>query len=189
MIIYMPEDESLVSQPILDHDGGDFTKRMIVGPPGEAIVLRNSDEIGHTIYAQSEIRERLWDVDFMPANTTTSRAISWKIDEFAELKCKLHLYMQAWAGAIKTRYYKIIDLPEHQQEIHFTYAGFPADFSQVKIWMPEYDPIALSIQAGEQVSMDLVRKGKVRGKLVLKMAARRTPRLSNLVSERQPGSE
>ncbi len=49
MIIYMPEDEGLASQPILDHDGGDFTKRMIVGPPGAAIVLRNSDEIGHTI--------------------------------------------------------------------------------------------------------------------------------------------
>jgi len=168
LILYLPEDESLTSQPILDHDDGDFTKRLIVGAPGEQIVLRNSDEIGHTIYAELNPPEHVWDVDFMPANSSTSRPLSTNVDEFYTLKCKLHDYMLSWAGAIKTKYYKIIDLEEGQQDLRFQFGEIPPEFSQIKLWMPEYEPIALSIKQGEEVSIDLIRKGTARGKLILK---------------------
>ena len=80
-------------------DAGDFTRHLIVGTPGEIMVLKNSDEIGHTIYAEAN-EKRYWDIDYMPANSATSRKISWEVDEFVELKCKIHSYMKAWAGAI-----------------------------------------------------------------------------------------
>ena len=43
--------------------------------------------------------------------------------------------MQAWAGAIKTRYYKIIEFPEWEQETRFHFGGFPRECSQFKVWM------------------------------------------------------
>ena len=55
----MPEDDGLESQPIIDHYEGDFTSNLIVGPPGEDIVLRNSDSVGHTISAEAN-GKRLW---------------------------------------------------------------------------------------------------------------------------------
>lgn len=164
-IVYLPEDESLKSQPIVDHYDGDFIKNLVVGAPGEDIVLKNSDEIGHTIYAEDEGKQR-WSIDYMPANSSTVRKIDWAEGEFVELKCKIHSYMRSWAGAIKSKYYKIIEFNEHQ-EAGFDLKSFPAEFSQVKIWIPEYDPVTVTLKPGEKISIDLIRKGQVRGTLEL----------------------
>ncbi len=163
----MPEDDGLESQPIVDHHDGDFIKNLIVGSPGEDIVLRNSDLVGHTIYAEAN-GERNWDIDFMPPNSSTVRKIDWQKDEFVTLQCKLHEYKKAWVAAIETRYYKVIDFREDELEVNFEYQAFPAQFSKIKIWLPDYDPVTLVLKKGQQITLDLIRKGQVRGTLTMR---------------------
>ena len=166
-LLYMPEDDGLESQPIVDHFDGDFTKNLIVGSPGEDIVLRNSDLVGHTIYAESNV-EKHWNIDFMPPNSSTVRKIDWQKDEFVTLQCRLHEYMKAWVGAIETRYYKVIDFRENELEFDFEYQAFPAQFSEFKIWLPEYDPVTFALKKGQKITVDLIRKGQVRGTLTMR---------------------
>ena len=76
--------------------------------------------------------------------------------------------MKAWVAAIETRYYTVIDFAEDEPEVSFAYQAYPAQFSKIKIWLPEYDPLTFVLKQGEQATLDLVRKGKVRGTLIVR---------------------
>ncbi len=75
--------------------------------------------------------------------------------------------MKSWAGAIRTRYYRTIEFDDGSLEASFDLKRVPVEFSQIKIWIPEYDPIKLSLEPGEKISVDLVRKERTRGRLLL----------------------
>ncbi len=57
---------------------------------------------------------------------------------------------------------KQIDFREDELDADFEYQSFPAQFSEIKIWLPDYDPLTLVLKRGEQVTLYLMRKGQVR---------------------------
>ncbi|MEH6345765.1 MAG: hypothetical protein V7785_11810 [Bermanella sp.] len=171
MILYWPEDKGLKASTVMDHFDGDFTQKLIVGNRGSTMSLRNSDDVGHTIYVKDKRRDIKWQLSYMPPGSSFEKDIYWDEDIFVEMRCRLHLYMSAWAGSISSRYYKIVEFKEGQTQAQVVMTDFPESFKTLKIWMPKITPIKTEIKVGEQQSFLLNVGNRSKGKLAIKRLA------------------
>ena len=169
--IYWPEDNSLEASPMMDHQDGYFTKKLILGNKGSKMSLRNSDEVGHTIYVKDKKQKIRWQLNYMPPNSSFEQELFWDNDIFVEMKCRLHLYMSSWVGSISSKYYKIIELTERQNYKRFSMSSYPENFNQIKIWMPKYGLLETSIEIGQKKSIELKVANQVVGMIRLNRAA------------------
>lgn len=165
MLVYWPEDTSLQSNPVMDHEGGYFTEKLIVGSQGSQMTLRNSDEVGHTIYVKDKKQDVNWRLDYMPPNSEFKQALFWEEDTFVEMRCKLHLYMSAWAGSISTQFNKTFEFSKNKLKHRFAMKSYPEKFTRLKIWLPKFKPIVTDISLGESQTIELKKAGKLVGKL------------------------
>lgn len=166
MIVYWPEDSSLNQAAIMDHKEGHFTETLIVGKKGSDMLLRNNDDVGHTIYVK-DIRQNVkWQLNYMPPHSEFKQTLFWDEDIFVEMRCRLHHYMSAWVGSISTRYYKIVEPEAKSTHLTFKMEGIPAQFSKIKIWMPKYPLQQTSLTNGTQ-TLTLEKVGKTRGTILL----------------------
>lgn len=149
MIVYWPEDKSLKAQPMMDHKDGYFTEKLIVGPKGSVMSLQNSDDVGHTIYVKDKRRNIRWQLSYMPPGSDFEQKLFWEEDTFVEMRCRLHLYMSAWAGSISSRYYTIIEFDEGETAKDLLITDYPDSFSEVKVWAPKTTPVHTKIHNGE----------------------------------------
>jgi len=156
----------------MDHRDGDFTERLIVGQRGAHMSLRNSDDVGHTIYVKDKRQGVNWRLSYMPPLSRFEQELFWDEGVFVELRCRLHEYMSAWAGSISSRYHKILSLDEQDSSLRFDMQDYPEDFSQVKIWMPNFKPIDTQIRSGETQRFNLKRGAQIWGELII----RRSPK-------------
>lgn len=168
LVVYWPEDKQLNASPVMDHFDGDFTERLIVGNKGSTMSLRNSDEVGHTIYVKDKRQNVDWRLDYMPPHSQFKQALYWEDDVFVEMRCKLHAYMSAWVGSISSRYSKIVNLEQQDRERRFAMTGYPDTLNEVKVWLPHVKPIHTRIQIGETQRFHLKRGAQVVGEIVLK---------------------
>ena len=171
MILYWPEDKGLKASTVMDHFDGDFTQELIVGNRGSTMSLRNSDDVGHTIYVKDKRRGIKWQLSYMPPGSVFEKDIFWDEDIFVEMRCRLHLYMSAWAGSISSRYYKIVEFKEGQRQAQVVMADFPESFETLKIWMPKITPIKTKIKVGQQQDFLLNIGNRSKGKLAIKRLA------------------
>ena len=170
VIVYWPEDNSLEARPMMDHREGDFTQRLIVGQRGARMSLRNSDDVGHTIYVKDKRQDVNWRLDYMPPLSRFEQELFWEEDVFVELRCRLHEYMSAWAGSISSRYHKILSPEEDDHHLRFDMQNYPEDFSRVNIWMPHFKPIHTQIRSGETQRFNLKRGAQIWGELIISRA-------------------
>ena len=171
MILYWPEDKSLKASTVMDHFDGDFTEELIVGNRGSTMSLRNSDDVGHTIYVKDKRRDIKWQLSYMPPGSIFEKDIFWDEDIFVEMRCRLHLYMSAWAGSISSRFYKIVEFKEGQRQAQVIMTDFPESFETLKIWMPKITPIKTEIKVGQQQDFLLNVGNRSKGKLAVKRLA------------------
>ncbi|SFD62956.1 hypothetical protein [Pseudoalteromonas denitrificans] len=161
--IYWPEDKSLTSSPVMDHKDGYFTKKLLLGDKGSKMSLRNSDDVGHTIYVKDKKNKIKWQLSYMPPGSKFEQELFWEEDIFVEMKCRLHLYMSAWIGSIKSQYYKIIELSQNENYKRTEMSGYPEHFNKLKIWLPKFDLIDIDIKLNEEKTIDLIKSGKILG--------------------------
>lgn len=161
MIVYWPEDKGLSENPVMDHKDGFFTQKMIVGRQGSLMSLRNSDDVGHTIYVKDKRRSIRWQLDYMPPGSRFEQELFWEEDTFVEMRCRLHLYMSAWAGSISTQYYTIIEFKNGETVKNTTITGIPPELSEVKIWMPRTETLRTRISMGETKQLAIGSKGSL----------------------------
>ena len=180
MALYWPEDSSLKNTPVMDHENGYFTDKLILGKRGSQIKLRNSDEVGHTIYVKDTVNNIRWQLNYMPPGSEFEQTLDWPEDIFVEMRCRLHLYMSAWVGSISSRYHKIIQLSsnteqnEEQSYWQESMQGYPEEFNQLKIWLPKYQTIHTRIDIGESQTFDLVKGSNIMGKIHLRRFTQKT---------------
>lgn len=110
--LYWPEDNSLNQTPVMDHQDGYFSEKLILGKQGSTMSLRNSDDVGHTIYVKDKQHKINWQLNYMPPGSEFEQELFWQDDIFVEMKCRLHLYMSAWVGSITSQYHQVVELAE-----------------------------------------------------------------------------
>jgi len=165
LALYWPEDNSLSNSPVMDHKNGYFTDKLILGNKGTTMSLRNSDEVGHTIYVKDKKQNVSWQLNYMPPESEFEQKLFWDNDVFVEMKCRLHLYMSAWVGSISSQYNQIYNLKLDNTYQKFSMTNYPEQFKQVKIWLPKIGVITTEIVSGQQQSFDLKLGEKLIGKL------------------------
>lgn len=166
MIVYWPEDSSLNQFAVMDHKAGHFTEKLIVGKQGSDMLLRNNDDVGHTIYVKDIKQNVKWQLNYMPPHSEFKQSLYWDEDIFVEMRCRLHHYMSAWVGSITSNYYKIVEPEEKSTHLAFKMEGIPAHLSKIKIWMPKYPLQQTSLTQGAQ-TLALQKSGKTRGTILL----------------------
>ena len=168
MALYWPEDNSLTTEPVMDHEDGYFSSKLILGNQGDTMSLRNSDDVGHTIYVKDKKQDVNWQLNYMPPGSRFEQKLFWENDVFVELKCRLHLYMSAWAGSIASQYYKVVELQEAQPYILTAMSGYPESFSRLNIWLPKFELIKTHITIGEEQTFPLIKGDREVGKIRIK---------------------
>ena len=171
LALYWPEDRSLNASPVIDHQNGHFSEKLILGNSGSTISLRNSDEVGHTIYVKDTKQKIRWQLNYMPPNSSFEQELFWANDIFVEMKCRLHLYMSSWVGSISSQYYKIVELSAEQKISRFAVSAYPENFVKIKIWMPKFGLLETNIEIGQQQSIELKIDNQIVGVIRLSRTA------------------
>lgn len=171
MALYWPEDSSLENTPVVDQKNGYFTEKLILAPQGSTMSLLNSDDVGHTIYAKDKQHGIKWQLNYMPPNSSFKQPLFWGEDVFVELRCRLHLYMSAWVGSIRSQYSQIVKLKQAESYKHVQMHNYPEHFKQLKIWLPKFKLIDTQIGVGDEQTFELKKGDQVQGKIRIKRSA------------------
>ena len=167
-LIYWPEDTSLpTSRPtVIDQQNKQFTQKLYVAPQGGHALFKNSDSISHNIFVNDKKAGVQFDIGLMQPGDNHTKEVEWN-EKVVRCGCKIHPKMKSWVASISSRYYKIIEFKKGQKEFQFSMNTFPEHLTKVKVWMPKYKEIELSIASGASKKVDLEKKGKPAGALTL----------------------
>lgn len=167
-LVYLPEDTSLSAdvKTVVDQKDKQFTQKMFVTSKGANAIFKNSDGINHNIFANDKKAGVKFDVGLMNPGGSTVHKVEWD-EKIVKCSCKIHPRMKTWIASISSKYYKVIEFQKGTTEFSFEMNGFPENFSQLKVWMPNYDPIELSLSKGESQDTALIKRGKTYGTLTL----------------------
>lgn len=167
-LIYLPENKELKSGPVIDQKDREFTQGIFVGSPGSEMVITNSDDTDHNVYAGDAEAGANFDVGLAPPGSETKQNIDWKEDMVVKVGCKIHPKMRTYVANISSKYHQIIEFDRSQKSISMNLDTFPNELKKVTVWLPRYDPIEVSLAKGESTTVTLIKSGKERGKLTLK---------------------
>lgn len=167
-LIYFPDDNGLKQPVTIDQEGKQFQRKIAVGSPGEVITFKNSDKIGHNVYANDKRLNVKFDLGLARpgSNFATTQDISWEAGYVLKIGCKIHPKIRTYVVSLSSRHYQVFEF-EGEKTASFDFEAAPAELTTVAVWLPRYDPINVSIKPGERKEIELKKRGKLRGILVL----------------------
>lgn len=178
-LIYAPEDRGLTQAVTIDQDGKVFVhwhaqgtksqSKVVVGSPGETLTFKNSSTIGHNVYANDPRLKVQFDLGLLPpaSDVTKLHPITWPAGEALRLGCKIHPGMRLYVASSPSRYYQAIDI-NGAAVVPFDLEHLPASLTKVMVWLPDYDPVEVTIKPGEEREVMLQKAGAPQGTLILK---------------------
>jgi hypothetical protein len=168
-LIYMPEDKTLTQKdlPIIDQKDKRFTNRLLIAVPGSEFIIKNSDRISHNIFANDKKSGVKFDIGLAKPGVVLKKPISWEKGKIVKIGCKIHPKMRAWIAAIESSYFQIITKEKKKKEYLVEIKNIPDAISQVKVWMPGYNEMIVSLKPGETVKKELQRRKRIKGTIEL----------------------
>ena len=168
-LIYLPGDEGLVGKdgPKLDQKDQRFTKPLVVGARGSKVTFKNSDTIAHNVYAEDTKAGANFDIGLAPPGSENETAIGWKEGMVVQVGCKIHPKMRAWVANISSRFHQVLEFEKGIKTYDFAFEA-PGNLKEVRVWLPRYDPVVVELAVGEEKTVDLMKKGKKYGTLLVK---------------------
>ena len=79
-----------------------------------------------------------------------------------------------WIASISSQYYKIVKFANDEKEFNFEISDFPEHLSIVRIWLPKYPFIEVSIEKGKSKDIELYNWGETSD--VLTLVRKESPR-------------
>lgn len=162
-VLYVPADKGSHKKPNIDQKDKAFTTSIAVGSPNDVITFRNSDTFDHNIYASDSKQNIKFDVGLMTPNNQTNLDIDWTEDSLVRIGCKIHPKMHSYIANINSDHYYAFQFERKVKEYPFTIKDVPSNKNQLVLMMPKYKPQTIEIKKGESKTIDIERKGKVRG--------------------------
>lgn len=170
-LIYFSEDKDPAPKkaPFMNQKDKAFSEKLVVSSKGSQVVFKNSDFLGHNIYADDSDANVKFDVGLMSPGVEATQKVDWD-DAVVKCSCKIHPGMKAWIASIASRYYKVLNFQPEAKSLTFEIASVPSQYSKVKVWFPNYPTQEFQIKRGESKQIDLERAGKSFGALTLTLA-------------------
>ncbi|ETW97126.1 MAG: hypothetical protein ETSY1_23905 [Candidatus Entotheonella factor] len=167
-LIYFPEDQSLpVDTPaVVDQKDEQFTQRIVVVRKGAQATFQNSDTVDHNTFVHDEDAGVKFDIGLMSPGGSVQQEITWE-NQIVRCGCKIHPKMRLWIASIASKYHKTVEFEKKAKTATFTIDDVPETLTQIRVWMPKYDPIEVNLMPGASSEVELLRKNKPRGVLKL----------------------
>jgi hypothetical protein len=102
-LIYLPENKELKTGPVIDQKNKEFSQELFVGAPGTDMVITNSDDTDHNIYASDADAGADFDIGLAPPGSETRQNINWKEDMVVKIGCKIHPKMSAHVANVSSK--------------------------------------------------------------------------------------
>ncbi|MDJ0842594.1 MAG: hypothetical protein QNK37_39205 [Acidobacteriota bacterium] len=168
-LVYMKDDAGLdlKKKPVVDQKNKQFTSKVVITTPDSEIQLKNSDDISHNIYANDPANNVNFDIGLADPGTTLRKKVDWEKDTVVKIGCKIHPQMRAWIANIESRFYSIIPFEKTKLAYHAVLENVPETLTTVRVWLPGYDAIEAVLPATGRVELELIKRGKKKGVVVL----------------------
>ncbi len=168
-LVYMKDDAGLTfdKKPVVDQKNKQFVDKVVVVTPGSELQLNNSDEISHNIYANDLGNNVSFDIGLAEPGTTIPKEVDWEKDLVVRIGCKIHPQMRSWIATIESRYYQIVPFEKTELTSEVVLEGVPDALEVVAVWLPGYEPLEVTLGASGRLEIDLMKRGKKKGTVVL----------------------
>lgn len=166
-VVYVKQQKNATSTASMDQVNKQFTKKVTLGAPGSEVLFKNGDEFDHNIFANDLKNNIAFDIGLMPSGQEATLKMDWKEDSMVRIGCKIHPKMRSYIANINSDYYQEMEFQKKVKNYPVTISDVPADQTEVILMIPKYDDAVLKLNKGESKTVDITKKGKVRGSLTL----------------------
>ena len=166
-VAYIHDDDKRIQSAEMDQLDKSFTKKILVTSNGSNTIFKNSDSFEHNIFANDLTNKVSFDVGLIAPGEQVSIEVDWYDASLIRLGCKIHPRMRAYIANITSEDYQVIEFERGIREYQFSFENVDPSRKSFRLLMPKYDPVIIPAIAGESKTVDIVRKGRVKGQLVL----------------------
>lgn len=166
-VLYVKQSKMSNSSASMDQQNKQFTKKVTVGSPGSAIKFDNSDTFDHNIFANDLKNNISFDIGLMPAGKSTEMKMDWKDDTMVRIGCKIHPKMRSYIANVNSNYVQMFEFEKKVKTYPVNISDVPDDQQELRLLIPKYEMITVKLKKGESKNIDIVKKGKVRGSLMV----------------------
>ena len=166
-LAYLPVQDKNVNTAVIDQKNKQFKTKMAVVKSGGTVVFKNSDEVEHNVFANDKKLSAKFDVGLMQPGGEKNIQIDWQENSIVRVGCKIHPKMRTYLAAVDTSYYQVLEFNKKEKTYDFQIADIPNDASTFKFSIPKYDEVTIDISKGSSWTVDITKKGKVRGQLTI----------------------
>jgi hypothetical protein len=166
-VLFVKQSKSANATASMDQLNKQFTKKVSIGAPGSVVAFNNSDSFDHNIFANDLKNNISFDIGLMPSGQSSEIKMNWKEDTMVRIGCKIHPKMRSYIANINSDYYQEFEFQKKVKSYPVNIAEVPADQHEIELIIPKYERITISLLKGESKTVDIMKKGKVRGSLIV----------------------
>lgn len=144
-----------------------FSDMIVVGSVQSQLVLKNEDNLDHNIFSNDIQQDVKFDVGLMPPASDTTVKLDWKSNTLVRVGCKIHPKMRSYVANIPSDNFVSFEFEKKQKEVFFKLNNVLIDSDTFYLLLAGYDTVEIKITKNETKTVELVRKGKKKGTVVL----------------------
>ncbi|WP_199611672.1 cupredoxin domain-containing protein [Flocculibacter collagenilyticus] len=150
---------------VMDQSNKVFDKKMLVVGPNGKINFKNSDTFQHNIFANDPKNNVKFDIGLMEPGQANIVKVDWQENTVTRIGCKIHPKMRSYIANVNAEHYLILPLEKGKKsyDINLDVGGS----TTFVLSLPKYDPLEVTLAAGESKTVDVTKKGKKRASLTL----------------------
>lgn len=166
--LYVKESATGVSAATLDQSNKVFNQKIFAVSNGGKIQFKNSDEFQHNIFANDPNSGVQFDVGLMNPGANLDLDVKWQENSLTRIGCKIHPKMRSYILNVPTKVFQLFEFEKKVKEYDVSLANVQASHNTFVLSLPKYEEIEVTLNPGDEKTVDILRKGKVRGSLTLK---------------------
>lgn len=166
-VLFVKQSKSASVKASMDQLNKKFTKKVTLGAPGTAVTFNNGDSFDHNIFANDLKNKVSFDIGLMPSGQASEIKMDWKEDTMVRIGCKIHPKMRSYIANVNSDYYQTFEFQKKVKSYPVSIIDVPADQHEIELLIPKYEKITITLLKGESKTVDITKKGKVRGSLIV----------------------
>ncbi|PCI45619.1 MAG: hypothetical protein COB51_08655 [Moraxellaceae bacterium] len=167
-LLYVKGGAEVMTHDQLDQKDKKFTKDILVRSTKGEIVFNNSDAVDHNIFANDTKTNSKFDVGLMPTGNQIKKTFDWPADSLIRIGCKIHPKMKSYIVTTDSSRYESFQFKRSAGPYSFSLSDIPSDQHDLTLIIPKYDPVNISLSAGQTKTLSIIKKGKEKGSITLK---------------------
>lgn len=166
-VLFVKQTKPATANASMDQVNKVFTKKVSLGAPGTSVTFNNGDSFDHNIFANDLKNNIAFDIGLMPAGQSSKIKMDWKEDTMVRIGCKIHPKMRSYIANVNSDYYQEFEFAKKVKSYPVNITNVPADQHEIELIIPKYEKVSLTLLKGESKTVDITKKGKVRGSLIV----------------------